>query len=648
MPITVTMLQTRQGEGGSLWTAGSSYSASDAFGALLIASNLATGTLPAVAPSSLTQAEVAATQALVSAGGMPPGMAWLTDSIRNFDIYKHIPRPTLFFDPSATTSSNRGTYYQPYNTQTAVQAVVSGFMPDQVLGIKRGTKLRGTGANGLALRVAGSSTAPFRIVPYGDAEALPIISGGAVITTWSVIDAGNNIWQYNVGATEQDVWVNGVRAVKKAWTTNLATTALAVGEATYNSNLLYLRLESRGNPNQGQVEIAVCEFAMSILYPNIAASGFVTVAGLEIDLARNAALQAYTIYGDTAAILSVADIKVYGCKIGRAGVDKSGSNVSHDAITIKGFFDSISGTGYRATGVHVAGNYLHKCLNNSVELSSTSGAVVEFNESSECEGHSIIEFWAENDTGCARYNWGHNSSNGLRLLDVAGSGVLFANFSTAGLDVFDETHLLNANNAVYFNLIESPKFNFLWASGGTGLKFQHNTCIGNMADSKYSAPAEYWVSKYAAGKVPASTGYINISNNLFAWSDATGNPTVKIEGTIGSTAALPAGNNNVYAVLRGGVANGGSVLYAYNGASSGNFTTYKSTVGAGLDASSYSTGGYNLTEPQLAWSAASKAPGAGSIVIAAGLTTLTAIGKTYYDGVPYAAATPTIGARLGG
>jgi hypothetical protein len=69
MPITVTMLQTRQGEGGVTWTAGNSYSASDAFGAYLISSNLATGTIPVSTPSNLTAAQVTATQALVSGGG---------------------------------------------------------------------------------------------------------------------------------------------------------------------------------------------------------------------------------------------------------------------------------------------------------------------------------------------------------------------------------------------------------------------------------------------------------------------------------------------------------------------------------------------------------------------------------------------------
>lgn len=69
MPITVTMLQTRQGEGGVLWTAGNSYSASDSFGAYLITSNLATGTIPLPAATSLSPAQATAIAALVSEAG---------------------------------------------------------------------------------------------------------------------------------------------------------------------------------------------------------------------------------------------------------------------------------------------------------------------------------------------------------------------------------------------------------------------------------------------------------------------------------------------------------------------------------------------------------------------------------------------------
>lgn len=52
MATTVTMLQTRRGEDGTLWTAGSQYCASDDFAAFLITANVATGTLPSLGGSA--------------------------------------------------------------------------------------------------------------------------------------------------------------------------------------------------------------------------------------------------------------------------------------------------------------------------------------------------------------------------------------------------------------------------------------------------------------------------------------------------------------------------------------------------------------------------------------------------------------------
>lgn len=65
MPITVTMLQTRQGEG-AMWTAGNTYSASDVFGAYLIASNLATGSIPQPVKTSLGPADLAALSGMLA------------------------------------------------------------------------------------------------------------------------------------------------------------------------------------------------------------------------------------------------------------------------------------------------------------------------------------------------------------------------------------------------------------------------------------------------------------------------------------------------------------------------------------------------------------------------------------------------------
>lgn len=69
MAVTVTMLQTRRGEDGNLWTAGSTQSATDAFAQFLISSNLATGTLPAVPQSGLSPADSIAVKSLVSGAG---------------------------------------------------------------------------------------------------------------------------------------------------------------------------------------------------------------------------------------------------------------------------------------------------------------------------------------------------------------------------------------------------------------------------------------------------------------------------------------------------------------------------------------------------------------------------------------------------
>lgn len=72
MTVTVTMLQTRRGEDGNPWTAGNSYNASDAFAQFLIASNLATGTLPQVPQSGLSPSDTVALKGLVSTPGNQP------------------------------------------------------------------------------------------------------------------------------------------------------------------------------------------------------------------------------------------------------------------------------------------------------------------------------------------------------------------------------------------------------------------------------------------------------------------------------------------------------------------------------------------------------------------------------------------------
>lgn len=86
--VNVTMLQTRRGEDGTLWTAGSQHDASVAFASLLIGANLATGDLPTVPPSALdaTQASLVAFNTWAAAANIA-GSDRLRSALRSIADY---------------------------------------------------------------------------------------------------------------------------------------------------------------------------------------------------------------------------------------------------------------------------------------------------------------------------------------------------------------------------------------------------------------------------------------------------------------------------------------------------------------------------------------------------------------------------------
>src|SRR4051812_5071772 len=63
MTVAITMQQTRRGEDGSLWAAGSTYTASDGFAALMVTGNFATVAKPhaPTVPADLSPADSGAT-----------------------------------------------------------------------------------------------------------------------------------------------------------------------------------------------------------------------------------------------------------------------------------------------------------------------------------------------------------------------------------------------------------------------------------------------------------------------------------------------------------------------------------------------------------------------------------------------------------
>lgn len=609
--------------------------------------------------------------------GVPDGLDWLTDTLHGFDIYDRgfVKRPTLFFDPTATSSRGLGTFSNPYTTQAQLQAAVKGNMAGHVLGLKRGTTLQVT-SNGLNLVCYGSSSDPFTICPYGDAEALPIISGHTVVSTWTLVDATSNIWKYTMGATERDVFQSGVR-IKKLHPTSgaqnnstgttvnsdataiTALDAMGAGWSVYVSSVMYIKPIGGESPNLGQVYTTASEYAMLLQYSDVATSGYVELAGLDLRYARDSVLEVGAAAITT--ISSLAGIKVAGCKIGYGGVDTATSTPTGDALVIYGASDTV-----RMSGVHVAGNELYDCTNNSVELAGTSGALVEHNYAHEIGGNSIVELWSSNSDALIRYNYGKDPLNAKRLYtSFSGGGIWFTNYYESGgtWNNNDATNAKNANNVAVFNLIENPANVAFDARGGTGHVMAHNTLLVDH-DSIYgttSGKSHLPAGLYTNGT--AATGFLTWSNNLLYYKPATQvpegylNPSlVNIVAGLGAANAVPVGDKNIYFVGTGyNTANwkyGATTLAKLLDGTNASWQYNLSQAGYTLDANSlaaksgttYGNLGGTLTVASLGIDFTTYQPLAAA---AAGVTTLTGIGTRYKDGYPYTASAATIGAFVG-
>ena len=589
-------------------------------------------------------------------GAIPNGMDWMSDTLHGFDIYSKglVKTPTLFFDPTATSSAGRGTYRNPYTTQAELMAAIKGDMAGHVVGFKRGTTLRVTGTNGLQLTLHGSADAPVVLCPYGDAEALPIISGGAVITSWTLVDAGANIWSYVIGATEHDVWQDDVRLWKKTWSTSAVNTLTEEGDSTYNSSTLYIRPYNGENPNFGQIEVSVVDNTVRLLYSDVATTGNIWLTGLSVTKARNSNLS--IVRSGITTISDCDNIIVAGVKCSGAGVDNT-QGLGRDAILFWGPSDAI-----RATGVQIVGNYCVDALNNPIEVSNTDGAIIELNNGYNYSGNGI-ELWASNQNSLTRYNkmeLGTSKEPGgtrTRIQSGLGGGGYWLNNLVGDTETADTSNSKNSGNVCAFNLFKNTRIRAIYLSGGggTGNKVHHNTCVFDDTVTGYgtTASASGWFMKDPGFAVP--NGWVDISNNLFFWKDtATRYPNlVRSNVPLGANAAVPTGNNNIY--MHSNAAPNGNFYFksSFSGAdSTASFTTYKTTLSAySLDQNSLCTsaqGGGTLTISNLNFDTDTDAPGAGSAALAAGLTTLTGIGTRYHDGVPYVAATCSIGAFLGG
>jgi hypothetical protein len=480
-------------------------------------------------------------------GFLPPGTPWLTDTLNGVDLYAQGfgLTPTIYFDPGAAeTSRNLGTYQNPYTTVAQVAARCSGFLPGQVLGIKRGAFVRGT----LSLACYGAEDSPFIIAPYGDALALPTISGGTVRTGWTAYGGDARLWQLSGVSQAVDVFENGARLFAVSGATLAAKIAAlqafiaapiagAPGAFAYDGTSLYAWFEDGANPNLGQVETADAANAILIAYPDVAGTGYVTLAGVGGIMSRYSAISVgpANVVGTNAP----ADLKIIACMAGRSGCQLD-TTLSADAFQVYGIDD-----GHRISGLHLAGNYAFDTLNNAYEVAAVSSGVIERNIGWNAGGNSIVEMWALSSNLIVQANRGYNDPLASHRLSSGyhNGGVWRTNYSKVDGSASDDTK--SGGAIVRFNYIQDPGNNGLDILGGAGDVYSNNTIV---------ALRQGWGNGwYVRGA--GSSGH-SLTNNLLV--NAAPGASFVFFGQIDAGVAAPSLDGNAYANLTDPTGSGGA------------------------------------------------------------------------------------------
>lgn len=513
--------------------------------------------------ATLTTAQIAALSAIAPLHP-PRGMSWLDDSISGFDIYErgYVSTPRIFFDPTATTSANRGTYRNPYNDSTVLPYVMAGLQRGQKLGFKRGTTTR-LGAGGLSLTCYGSSADPCMLIPYGDAEALPCLTTGVAIAraSWTANGTYPAIYQLDLSdvlssAGQVDAWDNSTGAWVRYFTrSSLANlNSAGPGYAYYAAGTLYIY--PANSSSLDYIELADGNGDANDRGLVIDSTGGLIVAGLEV---RNTRGLGMTLINSST---SASDfIQVVGCKLGQGGFDNASSpGGGGSLLSIYGKSKS-----NRLTNVYVAGNYFSETLNCAMECGDISGLVFEFNQSLHCS-KAIGEFYAPTSDAVIRFNKGIGDyANRLKQTASAPSGS--RGFWLSGLDdggsADAPSHYLN--NVMYSNILDQCDMP-LQADSGT-LNVYNNVFIGG-----YSA--DYGTVALYGNGAKVWTG--ETQNNFYYGRRQAA--AIDVNAASVSTWATTS-NNNYYS---GEGLSGGGTYFALNvaGASYTDLATYKAAVSA--------------------------------------------------------------------
>ena len=257
--------------------------------------------------------------------------------------------------------------------------------------------------------VYGSAGSRLKITSYGDGEK-PILNGSDLCAGFvadTTTDSLGRLYKKTGVTSGQNIFYTGMGGADKrvpmvAWNTNAATTfaTMSEGTASYDAvnNVIYVWLPSGVSPN-GVAEITNRTNALKIATTN----GHVDVSGIHATKARDDNISIATI-----ATSSPTDILVHDNTSDYAGFDDSAVDTSGDGIIVNG--DSIN----RMTSLYVYNNDISYCMNNAVEFSYVTGAVVYYNRSHDCGGN-LCELWADCVNTKIYRNWAKDHNTKGRL-----------------------------------------------------------------------------------------------------------------------------------------------------------------------------------------------------------------------------------------
>lgn len=507
---------------------------------------------------------------------IPLGLdSWKTDTFLDFDIYQKgfVKSPTMFYDPSNTNSLGWGTFKQPYTTVEQLGCVLRGNMAGQVLGFKRGTKSSAIilGAN---YAIYGTSAAPFYMVPYGDASALPIISGARAYAApggagWQTT-ANARVYSLTIG-TEYDVWENALidsQTVTRMWkvsTSGIVSAATAIaavdaagaGNSMYYSGVLYIR-PYNASPDWTKIELGVDANALQIAYANVAATGYINIVGLHCRTTRDTVINIIP-FNATGNIVTIDSVGTYGCKLGQAGFDAS-SSLDRSCFIFKGIATLGGANTILATNIVHQGNYKYDAINGACVFEfGVSSGLIDQNLSAGMNGVTVAELYGLVSGVTVQRNRGDGRFGGhAPVYQFGNRGIWEPGFdlATVGNETATKDPSKNSGNKYYLNVMLNLQGPGIEHCGATGLAY-HNVMASEFSPGVAGDPT-----------VRQNDGTTNHSSALALWnnillsSDQTDTVYGEANTTFTSQFNYMMNANNGFSATLGGV--GGKTINDWN------------------------------------------------------------------------------------